>query len=110
MEVTSQQLCRRLLELSEASIADTPEFVFMIAAKEQLIGNGFEEAEVQLMLNAQTFGLPADATPEQLKEMGKLYAEVLTRCYNGLMDSGNYDDPIIEAGTLANRLALRDPT
>jgi hypothetical protein len=106
MEITPHQYRKCLLELSEANIADTPEFVFMLATKIQLLENKFAEDEARTFLAAHTVPLPAGATVDELKEMGSFYAEVLTRCFNDLVNTDQFEEPIVEAAALANKVLL----
>lgn len=106
-QTPAQSFIDTLQSLSQMRIRETPEFQFIMAAKQKLLENRWEPAQAKAIAANHNISLPPDATSEELQEMGYYYAELYTSVYNDLVVVGKWEDPIVEAGILTKQLLER---
>ena len=101
---TPDQFITTLYSLADGAVHETPEFVFMVAVRDQLLKNHFGRDEAHRLASQQNIRLPFGATAEQLEDMGYHYANLLAKCHDDLETKGGFEGPNTEASLLAQRL------
>lgn len=101
---TPKQFLNTLHLIANSDLGRTPEFIFMVALKNQLLENHFERETAHRLASQLDVALPHGATPEQLQEMGQYCADLIARCHDELQSAGGFDGPSDEAALLAQRL------
>lgn len=101
---TPEQFISTLQSLATGTIRETPEFVFMVALKNELCNCHWDEPTALRLAAQHDVRLPQGATVEQLQDMAYHYAKLITQCHDDLQAAGGYDGPSDEAALLAQRL------
>jgi len=101
---TPKQFLKTLHVLSNSSLRSAPEFIFMVALKDQLVENSFERDMAHRLASQFDIPLPQSAESEELQEMGRYCADLIAKCHDELQSAGGFDGPSDEAALLAQRL------
>jgi hypothetical protein len=101
---TPKQFLNTLHALVNSTMRSAPEFIFMVALKNQLLDNNFERETAHRVASQFDVPLPPGAAPEQLQEMGYYCADLITKCHDDLQSAGGFDGPSDEAALLAQRI------
>lgn len=101
---TPKQFLNTLHVLANSNLRDAPEFIFMVALKDQLVENSFERDTAHRLASQFDIPLPPGAESEDLQEMGRYCADLIAKCHDELQRAGGFDGPSDEATLLAQRI------
>jgi len=101
---TPAQFISTLQTLADNAVRNQPEFIFMVALKNQLLENQFDSEISHRLASQHTIALPVGATAEQLEDMAYHVAILIAKCHDDLQSQGGYCGPSDEAALLAEKL------